>query len=195
LRGAVVASRFLRGAVIASRFSRGAVIARFADGALITCYLVKVVMFFEEIGHVEKRVALQTDIHECRLHSGENARDASFMNAAGERIFVGALEINFAQLIVFDQRHFGLVPVGRDHQFLAHSGLHPAGFRRAIEDLSAYQRRDIAKAVRIGVAGQNRQSGAVPPTPRRQKISPDQHCGDVSREGQMDERRGDPSLP
>jgi hypothetical protein len=131
-RGAVVASRFLRGALIASSF------ARFADGALIACYLVKVFMFFEEIGHVEKRVALQTQIHECRLHSGENAGDSSFMNAAGERIFVGALEINFAQLIVFDQRHFGLVPVGRDHQFLAHSGLHLAGFREAIEDLSAY---------------------------------------------------------
>jgi hypothetical protein len=31
----------------------------------------------------------------------------------------------------------------------------PADFREAIEDLSAYQRRDIAKAVRIGMAGQS----------------------------------------
>jgi hypothetical protein len=101
-----------------------------ANGTVIGAHLIKVFMFLEEVGHVEKRVALQAEIHECRLHSGEHARDASLMNAAGERIFIGALEINLAQQIVFDQRDFGLLPVGRDYQFLAHSGLHARGIPR-----------------------------------------------------------------
>ena len=83
-----------------------------ANGTVIGAHLIKVFMFLEEVGHVEKRVALQAEIHECRLHSGEHARDASLMNAARQRILIGTLEINFAEEIVLDQRHFGLMPVG-----------------------------------------------------------------------------------
>ena len=87
---------------------------------LVTGDPVEVLVLFEEIRDVEERVALQAHIDKCRLHSGQDARDAPFVDTARQRILVGALEVNFHQLIVFDQRHFGLVPIGRDHQFLTH---------------------------------------------------------------------------
>ena len=80
--------------------------------ALVAGDLVEVVVLFKEVRNVEKRVAFQAHIHESRLHSRQHARDAPLMNAARERIFVGALEVNFHQLVVFDQRHLGLMPVG-----------------------------------------------------------------------------------
>ena len=86
---------------------------------------VEVLVLFEKIRDVEERVPLQAEIDKGRLHAGKHARDASFMDASGERILVGPLEINFDELIVLDQRHSGLVPIGRDHQFLTHSALLP----------------------------------------------------------------------
>jgi hypothetical protein len=83
-----------------------------ADRALIAGDLIEILMLLEEVGNVEKCVALQAYIDESRLHSGKHAGDASFVNAAGERIFVGALEVDFHQLVVFDQSHFGLMPIG-----------------------------------------------------------------------------------
>jgi hypothetical protein len=83
-----------------------------SDRSLIAGDLVEIVMLFEKVRNVEKRVALEANIDESRLHSWQHARDAPFMNAAGQRIFVGALEVNFHQLVVFDQRHFGLMPIG-----------------------------------------------------------------------------------
>jgi hypothetical protein len=84
----------------------------FTDWALIAGDLIEILVLFEEIRNVEKCIALQAYIDESRLHSRQHACDASFMNAAGQRIFVGALEVDFHQLVVFDQRHFGLMPIG-----------------------------------------------------------------------------------
>src|SRR5215469_12055995 len=38
------------------------------------------VLQFHEVGNIKKGIALQADVHECGLHSGENASDASFVN-------------------------------------------------------------------------------------------------------------------
>jgi hypothetical protein len=37
---------------------------------------------FEEIADVEKCVAIEADIHKGRLHAGQHARDATFVNAS-----------------------------------------------------------------------------------------------------------------
>jgi len=87
----------------------------FARRTLLARDLVEVLVFFKEIGDVEKRVSFQAEIDEGRLHSWQNARHAAFMNAARERILVSALEINLDELIVFEKRNPGLVPIGRDH--------------------------------------------------------------------------------
>jgi hypothetical protein len=43
------------------------------------------------------------------------------VNAASERVLVGALEKHFDQLVVFENRHFDLVAIRRNHQFFAHA--------------------------------------------------------------------------
>jgi hypothetical protein len=69
---------------------------------LIARDVVDVLVVFQEVRHVQERVPLQSQIHERRLHPGQNACDASFMNAPGERVFVGALEVHLAQLVLFE---------------------------------------------------------------------------------------------
>ena len=83
-----------------------------AHRPLVAGDLVEVVVLFKEVRNVQERIALQAHVDEGRLHSRQDARDASLMNAARERVFVGALEVDFHQLVVFDQRHLGLMPVG-----------------------------------------------------------------------------------
>jgi hypothetical protein len=147
---------------------------------LIACYGVDILMvLFEKIGNVEKCVALQANIDKRRLHPRQNARDASFMDAACQRIFVGALEVNFHQLIVFDQRHSGLVPVGRDHQFLTHRPSLPAriwaGFQRT--------RRGRGKELKRNGSGSNwlAGSGAVTHTLPRTSRSPARETRSIER--------------
>ena len=77
--------------------------------------LVILVVIFKKIGYVQERVALQANIHESGLHSGQHARDAAFMNAAGERVFFFALIIKLDNLIIFEQRHSGFVACRRYH--------------------------------------------------------------------------------
>ncbi len=81
------------------------------------------VMLLQEIRDVEECVALQAKVHKSGLHAGEHASHAPLVDTARERILVGALEVHLHQLIVFEKRHSGLMPVGRDHHLLAHSSL------------------------------------------------------------------------
>jgi hypothetical protein len=77
--------------------------------------LVVLFVVLEEVGNIQERVPIQSDIDECRLHSGQNTRDPAFVDAAGQRILVFALMVDFDHLVVFDHRYAGLVPVGRNH--------------------------------------------------------------------------------
>ena len=61
----------------------------------------RISLFFQKIGDVKECVPLQPDINECRLHSGQNARDTAFVNGTREGVFVFALVVNFRELIVF----------------------------------------------------------------------------------------------
>jgi hypothetical protein len=85
---------FARATLAGTRFDRTSLGgASFGSGAL-DAVVVQVFVFFEEVGHVEERVALQAQVHEGGLHAGEYARNASFMDAARERIFIRALEVD-----------------------------------------------------------------------------------------------------
>ena len=70
------------------------------------------VLEFQEVGDIEERVAFQSNIDKCRLHARKHAGYATFVNGAGQRVFVLALEVNLGQLIVFHQRHFGFMRRG-----------------------------------------------------------------------------------
>jgi hypothetical protein len=50
---------------------------------------------FENIAHIEKRVAIQADIDESRLHARQDSSDFSFVDAADEGELFFALNVNF----------------------------------------------------------------------------------------------------
>ena len=61
-------------------------------------------LLFEEIRDVEERVALQSHVDKCGLHSGKDPGDSALVNRAGECVFVFALVVDFRELIVFKNR-------------------------------------------------------------------------------------------
>ena len=44
--------------------------------------VIVVLEIFEEIADVEKGVAIESDVHKSRLHAGQHACDAAFVNAS-----------------------------------------------------------------------------------------------------------------
>ena len=60
-----------------------------------------VFLLLHEVGDIEKRIPLQTQVDESGLHPGEHAGNATFVNGAGESVFILALVIDFCELIVF----------------------------------------------------------------------------------------------
>src|SRR5271165_194410 len=74
----------------------------------------------QEVGNVKKRVPLQPDINERRLHAGKHARDTAFVDGSCEGVLIFPLEKDFGELIVLHQRHFGFVWRGGHVKFLIH---------------------------------------------------------------------------
>ena len=74
--------------------------------------LFLIFLFLEEVSNVKESVALQSDIDECRLHSGQHSCDAAFVDRTCERVFVFTLKIDFVKLLVFHHRNFGFVRGG-----------------------------------------------------------------------------------
>jgi hypothetical protein len=65
-----------------------------AEGPFVFDRIDIFTMFFEEIRYVQEGVALKPQVHKCGLHSGKHARDTPFMDAACQRVFLAALEID-----------------------------------------------------------------------------------------------------
>jgi hypothetical protein len=82
--------------------------------------LIVFARLLQKIGDIEEGVSLEPEFDEGGLHPRQNACDASFVNAAYERILVGALEVNFDKLVVFKKRDLGLVAIRRNHQLFCH---------------------------------------------------------------------------
>ena len=57
--------------------------------------VIVVLEIFENVANVEEGVAIEPDVNESRLHSGEHAGDAAFVDTANQREFFFALNINF----------------------------------------------------------------------------------------------------
>src|SRR5580704_1571027 len=62
---------------------------------LVRMPMVVVLQVFENITNVEEGVAVETNIHESRLHAGKDAGDFSFVDAADEGEFFFALDVDF----------------------------------------------------------------------------------------------------
>jgi hypothetical protein len=76
---------------------------RRADNGIVLLAVLK------EIGNVKKRITLQSNVHESGLHSGKDARNTAFVNAAREGIFFFTLVVNFHELVIFQNRHAGFM--------------------------------------------------------------------------------------
>jgi hypothetical protein len=88
----------------------------FALRLLLACglgYDLFIFVFFfhalDEVGDVQERVAFQADLDERRLHARKHACDFAFVNGSREGVFVLALEIDFYDAVIFDDREFGLM--------------------------------------------------------------------------------------
>jgi len=57
--------------------------------------VIVVFEIFENVADVEEGVTVQADVHESGLHAGKDAGDFSFVDAADEREFLFALDVNF----------------------------------------------------------------------------------------------------
>ena len=57
--------------------------------------VIVVLKIFENVADVQEGVAVEADIDEGGLHTGEDAGDAAFVDATDEREFFFALDINF----------------------------------------------------------------------------------------------------
>jgi hypothetical protein len=64
-------------------------------GMRMAVIVVVVFEIFKNVADVKERIAIQADVDECRLHSRQDARHAALINAADEREFFFALDVNF----------------------------------------------------------------------------------------------------
>jgi len=62
---------------------------------LVRMPVIVVLEVFENVADVQESVAVEADVHESGLHSGEDAGDFSFIDAADESEFFFALDVNF----------------------------------------------------------------------------------------------------
>ncbi len=100
--GASTASATLSPLTAVAYFARSLVGG--AGGGLLEFVGLFLIFELKEVGYIQERVALQTDVDECRLHAGQHAGDAAVINRSGEGIFVFPLVIDFSKLIVFQNR-------------------------------------------------------------------------------------------
>jgi hypothetical protein len=62
---------------------------------LLCVAMIVVFEIFEDVADVQKGIAIQADIHESRLHAGQDASNPAFVDAADECKFLFALDVNF----------------------------------------------------------------------------------------------------
>ena len=105
------------------------------------------------VGDVQVGALLEADVDEGGLHPGQHALDAALVDVAGDPAFALALDVELAEVPVFDERDPGLRTVGIDYQEAMRHG-HASG--QAIEKITEPSRRRHADAnVRVhhGIRG------------------------------------------
>ena len=81
------------------KFDRGTVRGRQRrhGGLRLFMRMSGIVVFqvFENVADVQESITIEADVHESRLHAGEDAGDFSLVDAANEREFFFPLDVNF----------------------------------------------------------------------------------------------------
>ena len=98
---------------------------------------------------VKKGGPVQPDIHERRLHAGQDAAYPTLVDVAHEPAPVRTLDEDFLEHAAFDQRDPGLAWSDVDQQFGAHDSVRVAGFvvRRFAEPSAVEWRSPVAAAL------------------------------------------------
>jgi len=65
-----------------------------AVAGILPVAMIVVVQIFKNITDIEEGVAIETDVHESGLHTGKDAGDFTFVDAADEGEFFFALDID-----------------------------------------------------------------------------------------------------
>jgi hypothetical protein len=94
---------WLRGLGLLGGKARGTGFSFLED--LVVLFLI----FGEEIGYVEESIPFQPDIHERRLHAGQDAAHSPLVNTPRQAYIRVALVIHFHQLVVFQHGDLRLV--------------------------------------------------------------------------------------
>ena len=66
--------------------------------------VVHVLELFEDVAYVEKRGALEPDVHERRLHARQHLYHAALVDVAGIAPVLGALDEYFRDQLVLQER-------------------------------------------------------------------------------------------
>ncbi len=75
----------------------------------------------DDLGDVEKAVALEADVDEGGLHAGQDFRDPALVDVADDAALPLAFDEDFGDEIVFENGHHGLVAIRGDDHLLGHS--------------------------------------------------------------------------
>src|SRR6185436_858337 len=77
---------------------------------------LKLFFLIEEVGNIKKRIALETDVNKSRLHTGQHAHYASFVNISDDALIAfAAFNVKLGDFLVFDDRYFLLASVDADY--------------------------------------------------------------------------------
>ena len=74
----------------------------------------------QQIGHVQKRGAVQTDVNEGRLHAGQDPRDLAQIHIADQATLERALLVHLLNHPLLDHRHAGFLRRPVDEDVLSH---------------------------------------------------------------------------
>ena len=114
----------------------------------------RVFLFLQEVGDVQKGVALQPQFDKCRLHAGKHTRYFAFVNGSGERVLILALVIDLGELIVLNNRKPRLMRRRRNTNLFRHAASFlPAAHRPGQQTRQIRTGRVLSPELRTGVPG------------------------------------------
>ena len=91
---------------------------------------VEVVHFLSDVGHVQEGVLLEADVHEGRLHAGQDARHAPLVDVSDRAALLPALDLHLGHASLFEDRDARFAFGGGDEKLFRHAGSVRGGFPR-----------------------------------------------------------------
>ena len=75
---------------------------------------------FQKVGNVQERVPLETNVDKCRLHTGKDLGDPTFIYVPDDTLGTAALDGELDEFVIFEDCELGLLGSRRNDQFLLH---------------------------------------------------------------------------